>query len=72
MRSEEFRRHDIYLLTGLRGVDTVKVCRESHEWLWRGIPWAIGGFVAGLETTLGRPLHWRNPGPPAGHKRKRR
>ena len=33
----EFRGHNIYLLTGLRGVDTVKVWRESHEGLCRGI-----------------------------------
>ena len=38
----------------------------------RGVRWAIGGLVAGLEKSLGRPLHRRQPGPPPGRKRKRR
>ena len=38
----------------------------------RGRRWAIGGVVAGLEESLGRPLNRRKPGPPAGRKGKRR
>jgi len=38
----------------------------------RGARWAIGGSLAGLETSLGRPLRRRTPGSAAGHKRKRR
>ena len=43
---------------------------RSH--LRTGRPLGDEGFVAGLENRLGRTLHRRKPGPPAGHKRKRR
>ena len=43
---------------------------RSH--LRTGRPLGDEGFVAGLEKSLGRPLHRRKPGPPAGRKRKRR
>jgi len=61
-------------------VDKTKVWRDWHEGGFRrfgvtfgqGVRWAIGGFVAGLEHSLGRPFHRRKTGPPAGRKRKRR
>ena len=43
---------------------------RSH--LRTGRPLGDEGFVAGLEKSLGRPLHRRKPGPPASHKGKPR
>jgi len=55
------------------GVGTFGSWRDWHEGgfrhfgvtFGRGVRWAIDGFVAGMETSLGRPLHRRKPGPPA-------
>jgi len=76
----DFRGRYTYPLRAAVGRGTLGSWRDWHEGgfrrfgvtFGRGVRWAIGGFAAGLETSLGRPLHRRKPGPPAGHKRKRR
>ena len=76
----DFRGRYTYPVTAEVGRGTLGSWRDWHKgWFRRlGVPFgqgarrAIGGFVAGLEHSLGRPLHRRKPGPPAGHKRKRR
>ena len=76
----QFRGRYTYPFTADVGRGTLGSWRDRHEGGFRrfgatfrrGLRWAIGGFVAGLEHSLGRPLRRRKPGPPAGRKRKRR
>jgi len=75
----EFRGRYAYPLRAEVGVGTLGSWRDWHEGgpafrshLRTGRPRGDQGFVAGLEKSLGRPLHRRKPGPPAGRKRKRR
>jgi len=76
----EFQRRYAQPLTAEVGRGTLGPWRDWREgWFrrfgvtfGRGVRRAIGGFVAGLEKSLGRPLQRRKPGPPAGRKSKRR